>query len=511
MKKISLLLCLIAGLAGASSSQERFELTLRTRGLNDGVLGQERVAWDARKTAMIVCDMWDKHWCNGATRRVAEMAGRMNKVAAEARRRGALIIHAPSACMDFYKEHPARRRATDAPLAKDAPEFLKSWAKKLPSESKASWPVDQKDGGCDCRPVCRQARAWKRQIGVVEIEDCDAITDSGIEVWNLLSDKGIDNVIVMGVHTNMCVIGRPFGLRNLRRAGKNVVLMRDMTDTMYNSRSRPFVKHYAGTDLVVAYIERHVCPTITSAQIAGGTAFCFEEDDRPHAVFLIGEREYGTRHTVPAFAEEELLPRNVRSTCVFSASDTDSREKHDFPGFEALKTADLVFVSMRRRGLKPQHLDMLRAHLDAGKPLMGIRTASHAFHTRGKHPEGRAGWEKFDPEVLGGNYKGHHGKKPRVKVTVVDAAEDHPILKGVKGFSSPGSLYRVRPLAKTAVPLLTGAIPDAEPEPVAWTNTYGKSRIFYTSLGHADDFNEASFNRMLVNALFWALDRPAPD
>jgi type 1 glutamine amidotransferase len=234
------------------------------------------------------------------------------------------------------------------------------------------------------------------------------------------------------------------------------------------------------------------------------------DEKKPHVVFLVGEREYGTRETLPEFAKAELSPKNVKCTFVFAASDTDSKKKHDFPGFEAVKTADLVFVSIRRRGLKTQQLDMLRAHLDAGKPLVGIRTASHAFHTRGKHPEGHAEWEKFDPEVLGGNYKGHHGKKPRTKVTIVDEAKDHPILKGVKEFSSPGSLYKVRPLEKTAKALLTGAIPDAEPEPVAWTNTYKKARIFYTSLGHAEDFKDAAFNRMLVNALFWALDRPAP-
>ena len=65
----------------------------------------------------------------------------------------------------------------------------------------------------------------------------DAISDSGVEIWNLLEERGINNVILLGVHTNMCVLGRPFGLRQMAKNGKNVVLMRDMTDTMYNPDS----------------------------------------------------------------------------------------------------------------------------------------------------------------------------------------------------------------------------------------------------------------------------------
>jgi type 1 glutamine amidotransferase len=71
-------------------------------------------------------------------------------------------------------------------------------------------------------------------------------------------------------------------------------------------------------------------------------------------------------------------------------------------------------------------------------------------------------------------------------------------------------LYKVSPLAKTASPLLIGSIPDQPAEPVAWTNTYQKGRVFYTSLGHPDDFAQPDFNKLLVNAVFWAIDKPQP-
>src|SRR6266542_3870658 len=104
--------------------------------------------------------------------------------------------------------------------------------------------------------------------------DGDAITDSA-EAYYLLQQRGIDNVIVMGVHANMCVLGRPFSIRRMVGVGKNVVLMRDMTDTMYNHRSRPFVSHFRGTDLVVKHIEKYWCPSVTSSDITGKPAFVF--------------------------------------------------------------------------------------------------------------------------------------------------------------------------------------------------------------------------------------------
>ncbi len=482
-----------------------FSLRLRTRP-DRGALREEKVKWDATKTAVIVCDMWDKHWCKGATRRVGEIAPHINALLKAAREKGALIIHAPSACMDTYKGHPARKRATAAPEAADVPKFLRKWAVKLDAERDAVWPIDQSDGGCDCQPVCKQGRAWTKQIDTIEIDDADAITDSGVETWNLLAERNIDNVLVTGVHTNMCVIGRPFGLRNLVRAGKNVVLVRDLTDTMYNSRSRPRLSHFCGTELVVAYIEQFVCPTVVSTDITGAAPAQFKNDKRPHIVFLLGEREYETTSTVPVFAELELPMAEFRCTYIHAASHDDATRKHDFPGFEAVRSADLLFVSIRRRGLKPKQLNLIRAHLNAGKPLVGIRTASHAFHTRGKHPKGRAEWETFDPEVLGGSYHGHHGAKHLPAITTIPGAKDHPILHGVKPFTSGGSLYEVRPLAKGTTPLLIGTISGAEPEPVAWTHTYKKARIFYTSLGHWDDFGNGHFQRLLANAIRWATE-----
>ncbi|NIP92350.1 MAG: isochorismatase family protein, partial [Akkermansiaceae bacterium] len=246
---------------------------------------QEPLRWEGSETAIIICDMWDQHWCKGATARVAEMAPRMNEVVRIARQRGVLVIHCPSGTMDFYKDTPQRRLARAAPRVEPRVP-LESWC-SLDPKREAPLPIDDADNGCDDWPRCDTKGRPERQIAAIEIAPEDAITDSA-EAYYLLRQRGIRNVIVMGVHTNMCVLGRPFSIRQMVRQGMNVVLMRDLTDTMYNSRQAPYVSHFAGTDLVVEHIEKFWCPSITSSDFVGGTPFRFQADQRPKVVFIIG-------------------------------------------------------------------------------------------------------------------------------------------------------------------------------------------------------------------------------
>jgi nicotinamidase-related amidase len=246
---------------------------------------ERRVEWAPAATAAVICDMWDKHWCQGASARVAEMAPRLNQVVAELRRRGVFIIHCPSDTLGFYKDHPGRKLAQAAPKV-DMAQPLR-WA-SLDLKREAPLPIDDSDGGCDDQPRCPGGNPWRRQIETIEIKEGDAITDSA-EAYYLMRQRGLTNVIVMGVHQNMCVLGRPFSIRQMVKLGQNVVLMRDMTDSMYNSRSKPFVDHFTGNDLVCWHIEKYWCPTITSDQVIGGQPFRFAADTKPPRQF----RDYG--------------------------------------------------------------------------------------------------------------------------------------------------------------------------------------------------------------------------
>src|SRR5262249_13101198 len=156
-----------------------------------------------------------------------------------------------------------------------------------------------------------------------------------------------------------------------------------------------------------------VCPSIHFSEILG-------EAKKPHVVFLIGEDEYKTEVSLPEFAKKELEPRGIRCTFMLA----DEKEKNKFMGLEALKDADLLVLSVRRRIPPPEQLQGIRDYLESGRPLVGIRTASHAFCLVNK-PEG---WPDFDHEVLGGDYNMHYGKGPATVCTSIEESAKHPIL-----------------------------------------------------------------------------------
>lgn len=504
-----------------NSTKGQFSLVLRSRAESGNKsepyhLVYKPETWNAKNTAVIVCDMWDSHHSENAANRTAELAPRMNQVLKTARQKGATIIHAPSNCMATYENHPARKHVAEVPKSKNLPEDIGKWCYQIPEEERGQYPLDQTEADDDAPEKLKRwhaklekmgrdpRRPWKSQIATLEIKDQDYITDNGEEVWSILEHHGIDNVILVGVHTNMCVLGRPFGLRQMAKNGKHVVLMRDMTDTMYNPKKRPFVSHFTGTDLIIEHIEKFVCPTVTSDQVLGdGNPFRFAGDKRKRLVMLIAEREYQTNETLPAFALKHL-GHDFSVDYVFAAP----KDKNTLKGIELVKDADVLLISVRRRALPKEQLAIIKQYVEEGKPLVAIRTASHAFALRNAEPpKGHAVWPEFDHDILGGNYHNHHGSGPKVQIEANPKAADHPILQGVdtNQFVGHGSLYLTKPLTDSTTLLLSGSIPDKDTEPLAWTNRPKTgNRVFYTSLGHIKDFEDPNFQRLLKNAIVWA-------
>ena len=184
----------------------------------------------------------------------------MNEVIKAARDKGVQIIHAPSDTLGFYADWPQRRRMMLLPAAS-----LPNWL-DLPEHP---LPIDDSDGGCDTGDD-KSYEAWTRQHPAIDIGEYDGITDSGREVYNLFHELGIKNMIIMGVHTNMCVLGRSFGIRQMSRWGIQCVLVRDLTDAMYNPEMPPRVSHDEGTELVIQHIEKYWCPSILSSELVEG-------------------------------------------------------------------------------------------------------------------------------------------------------------------------------------------------------------------------------------------------
>ena len=229
----------------------------------------------------------------------------------------------------------------------------------------------------------------------------------------------------------------------------------------------------------------------------------------PRLALIVSEFEYRTHETLPQFAREHL-EKNFRVSYLVN-SDEDN---HDLGGLmRVLSDTDIVVLSVWRRALPKNQLNALRQYVDSGKPIVAIRTTCHGFTTRdGKVPNGRALWAEFDREVLGCHYTGHHGNKGSdetiTKVWTAKNQGDHPILRGVTTdeITVASWLYKVSPLSDSAKPLLMGRAGDRKPdEPVAWTNkTVSGGRVFFTTLGHPEDFKLPAFERLLANGIAWA-------
>jgi nicotinamidase-related amidase len=224
--------------------------------------------WPVARTAIIICDMWDTHTCGMSAQRVALMAPRMNQVVSGARSLGVMIIHAPSDTMKFYEGTPWRDRMRNAPMAA-SPFPIISRCPRVPEEER-DFPIDDSAGGCDdpiVNPFEGPPYPWSREHPAIDIVGFDGVSESGQEIYNFCRQEDIDKVVLMGVHTNICILNRGFGARQMTRLGFEVVLARDLTDSMYDPRTRPFVSHTRGTELVIEYIETMWCPSILSEDL----------------------------------------------------------------------------------------------------------------------------------------------------------------------------------------------------------------------------------------------------
>lgn len=478
--------------------------------------------WPVERIAIIICDVWDSHHCLNAVRRVHELVPRIDALADYLRDRGATVIHAPSDCMAAYDRHPSRDRARQTRSEIEAPESIRSWCNAIESEANHPYPIDQSDGGEDdhieeheqwkamLESMGRNPREpWLRQSPGIRIDaQRDYLSESGAEIWKILREKNIERVLLCGVHTNMCVLGRPFGLRQLKKHGFQPVLVRDLTDTMYNPQRWPFVNHFSGTDLIIDHIERSVCQTISSDQILGGKPLRFAHDHRPRWVIMISEDEYRTEKTLAEWCRIHLA-RDCKVQVVFE----HPNQPGNFPGIEALDEADGLLLSVRRRPLASETMQSLRAFVARGGSVLGIRTSSHAFSLRDHAPSpGLKQWPEFDAEVFGGNYQGHHPDGPTSRIEMVDTGVfpgssprlDEKTKTTSPLFESRGSLYRVTPLHPATRVLWQGTIPAETSQPVAWTFVRADSgKSFYTSLGHESDFEQPQFRAMLLGAAQW--------
>lgn len=465
---------------------------------------RQKVTLDPARTALVVIDMWDRHWCTTFTARVANMVPRMNRALDAARKLGIQVVFAPSDVVDFYCDAPQRK----AMLAIPQHPVPKTIGFNPPA---APGPTDF----CECGPdeLCKQkAKVWTRQHPGLEIMPEDLIGDAnnGRELLNLCAQRKIDTLLYAGVASNLCVLNRSMGVRNMKDHGLRVMVIADLVEAITSNgldADRKLDRNMTpagGTARVQRHIEQFIAPTIETRELLDAAGM--RPDRRPHVVFVSAESEYDSRRTLVEFSVR--LADRYRISHL-AATNREGSGADDIPRLEVLDDADLLVLFARRRALPVAQMDHLERFIRSGRPLVVLRTSTAAFQPS-KAARGHVIWDRFDREVLGCNYQGYNPKsrKTGCDVWCVPEAAGHPILKGVAPrWHSSSWLYRLRPLAPATTVLVMGRWSTEDPdEPVAWTYTYDGARVFYTMLGHPDDFRSEPFLRMLENAIQWCLE-----
>jgi hypothetical protein len=258
-----------------------------------------------------------------------------------------------------------------------------------------------------------------------------------------------------------------------------------------------------------------------------------------HVVLVSGDEEYRSEETLPQLGKILSAHHGFKCTVLFAidpkTGEIDPKNVSNIPGLEALRTADLMILFLRFRKLPPEQAKHIEDYLNAGKPVVALRTSTHAFNYGAKDEYAHWGWTSkvpgweggFGRQILGETWVAHHGAHGKESCRGVPAPgqEQHPILRGCEDVWGPTDVYTVRlPQPEGCVPLLLGQVltgmdpkdPPVEGKkndpmmPLAWTKTWtgkeGKAcRIFTTTMGSAQDLSSEGFRRLLVNASYWGL------
>ena len=274
--------------------------------------------------------------------------------------------------------------------------------------------------------------------------------------------------------------------------------------------------------------------------IAADPFVVFDANDGPgkgkHVVLLAGDDEYRSEELIPQLARILAVHHGFKCTVLFAINketgEIDPSTQDNIPHLEALKTADLMIMFLRFRDLPDDQMKCIMDYTNSGKPIMGLRTSTHAFNFR-KHKDGPyAKWDGratgetkggYGRQVLGETWINHYGahQKESTRGVVAEGMEKHPIVKGCEDVWGPSDVYAITTLHGDCKPLIMGQVltgmdpndkpnPQKKPVPVAWLKTYtgteGKaSRVFTTTMGHADDLQSEGFRRLLVNAAYWCV------
>ena len=253
-----------------------------------------------------------------------------------------------------------------------------------------------------------------------------------------------------------------------------------------------------------------------------------------HVVFIAGDDEYRSEEVIPAIAKVAAVHHGFKCTVLFAVNketgEIDPGTLDNIPGLEALETADMMVLFLRFRELPDDQMKRIIDFTNSGKPMMGLRTSTHAFNYKKKDsPYAKYSCRSSDPKggwgrwVLGETWAGHYGQHNResTRGLIARGQEKNPVVRGCEDIWGPSDVYTITTLEGECTPVVMGQVlvgmdPKDEPNtnkkpmPVAWTKMFkgetGKtSRVFATTMGHGDDLKSEGFRRLLINGIYWGL------
>lgn len=292
------------------------------------------------------------------------------------------------------------------------------------------------------------------------------------------------------------------------------------------------------TKLLVALIVSALLSAATCARAGEQSPWVvYEGGDGPgqdkHIVFVTGDEEYRSEESMPQMAKILAEHHGFKCTVLFAINgetgEIDPQTLDNIPGLHKLKTADLMVIFTRFRDLPDEQMEHIVEYVNSGKPILGVRTATHAFRFREHDAYDQYSWRSnewkggFGRQVLGETWVAHYGKHQResTRGIIPDDMQDHPLVKGIESIWGPSDVYDLTTLHGDCKPVvlgqpLQGMQPDDPPNtdkkplPVAWIKTYtgkeGKTaRVFTMTMGHGGDFKNEGVRRLFVNACYWCL------
>ena len=249
-----------------------------------------------------------------------------------------------------------------------------------------------------------------------------------------------------------------------------------------------------------------------------------------HIVFVVGDQEYRSEESMPAFARMLAARHGFKCTVLLPVNaqtgEVDASVIDNIPGLEALRKADLMVLFARWLELPDAQMKEIVDYTNSGRPIVALRTATHPFNYQ-KHkdsPYAKYSYRStefeggYGRQVLGETWVSHHGAHQKESTRGIPAPgmAQHPILTGVTDIWGPSDVYTITTLTGDSKPLVMGQVlagmeptsppnPQKKPMPVAWIKSYKTARIFTTTMGHAGDFKSEGFRRLVVNGCYWAV------